>query len=55
MAEQATKKLRSLRKSGVGTNHLEYRDLKLRGELRSGVDMGHGINRIKEALSEIFE
>ena len=55
LAEQATKKIRSLRKSGVGTNHLEYRDLKLRGELRSGVDMGHGINRIKEALSEIFE
>ena len=52
LAEQATKKLRSLRKSGVGTNHLEYRDLKLRGELRSGVDMGRGINRIKEALSD---
>ena len=52
LAEQATKKLRSLRMSGVGTNHLEYRDLKLRGELRSGVDMGRGINRIKEALSD---
>ena len=38
----------SLRKSGVGTNHLEYRDLKL----RSVVDMGRGINRIKEALSD---
>ena len=52
LAEQATKKLRSLRMSGVGTHHLEYRDIKLRGKLRSGVDMGRGINRIKEALSD---
>ena len=51
-AEQTTIKLRNLRKSGVGTNHLEHRDLKLRGELRSGVDKGRGINRIIEAPSD---
>ena len=52
LAEQTTVKLRNLRKSGVGTNHLEHRDLKLRGELRSGVDRGLGINRIIEALND---
>ena len=51
-AEQATVKLRNLRKSGVGTNHLENRDLKLRGELRSGVDKGRSVNRIIEALKD---
>ena len=51
-AEQATVKLRNLRKSGVGTNHLEHRDLKLRGELKSGVDKGQSVNRIIEALND---
>ena len=52
LAEQTTVKLRNLRKSGVGTNHLEFRDLKLRGELRSGVDKGRGVKRIIEALND---
>ena len=52
LAEQVTMKLRSLRKSGVGTNHLEHRDLKLRGELKSGVDKGRSVNRIIEALND---
>ena len=52
VAEQATKKLRDLRNSGVGTNSLEYWDLKFRGEFRSGVDNGRRVNRIIEALSD---
>ena len=51
-AEQATVNLRNLRKSGVGTNHLEHRGLKLRGELKSGVDKGRSVNRIIEALND---
>ena len=52
LAEQAVIKLRELRKSGVGTNHLENWDLKLRGELKSGVDKGRRVNRIIEALND---
>ena len=52
VAEQATKKLRDLRNSGVGTNSLENWDLKFRGEYRSGVDNGRRVNRIIEALND---
>ena len=52
LAEQATIKLRELKRLGVGTNHLEFRELRLRGELRSGVDKGRSVNRIIEALKD---
>ena len=51
-SEQATIKLRELKRLGVGTNHLEFREKKLRGEFRSGVDRGRSVNRIIEALND---
>ena len=42
-AEQVTRKLRNLRDLGVGTNHIESKESKLRGELK-GVDVGRRVN-----------
>ena len=50
-AEQVTVKLRNLRDLGVGTNHVENRELKLRGELK-GVDVGRRVKSIVNSMTE---
>ena len=49
-AEQVTKKLRNLRDLGVGTNHIECKESKLRGELK-GVDVGRRVKSIIESMN----
>ena len=49
-AEQVTKKLRNLRDLGVGTNHIEFKESKLRGELK-GVDVGRRVKSIVESMN----
>ena len=46
-----TVKLRNLRDMGVGTNHIENRELKLRGELK-GVDVGRRVKSIVNCMTE---
>ena len=45
-----TKKLRNLRDLGVGTNHIEFKESKLRGELK-GVDVGRRVKSIVESMN----
>ena len=49
-AEQVTRKLRNLRDLGVGTNHIESKESKLRGELK-GVDVGRRVKSIIESMN----